>query len=371
MERIIRQFYFYKYAYVFTIIVALFHLQSFAQPDSTTGKYFIDAKLHGGFLIAHRPSLIPLQQQHLTGFDVSAGVFTNGNKAWHRHYNFPALGIKYSFLKSGNEQVLGNTHALLPFIDVTFTKKSRTKFGLQFGWGIGYVTNKFSQFDNYKNVAIGSGLNTAVNLNLFLRRKAGNRNFISAGVGVMHFSNGSVVTPNLGINLASAQLCYRFSMGTKKEIQNADVTHTTEWEHSAAMVFGVKQNYPALGENFFIRQFSFMSLRQYHPVAAYGLGFDLPYDPSITQRLDNRGANTNSLTAFRPGVNIGYQIKMGNINLMLQQGFYVYSQLTDDGILYHRLSVRYHIGKHYFAAFNLKAHFAKADYFEWGGGVRF
>ena len=62
---------------------------------------------------------------------------------------------------------------------------------------------------------------------------------------------------------------------------------------------------------------------------------------------------------------------MGKFSLKLQQGFYVYTQIKDDGILYNRIGMQYNVGKKYFACINLKSHFAKADYMEWGGGIRF
>lgn len=355
-----------------TLLLLTIPLGAFAQPDSTAGSYFIDARLHGGFLIAHRPSLVPLQQNHLLGFDVSAGIFTNGSQAWHKFYNYPSLGLKYIFLQTGNADMLGNAHALVPFFDVNFTKRHKTKFGLQFGWGVGYVTKKYTQYDNYKNAAIGSGFNSTPCINFFVRKRIADKNYLSAGIGVTHFSNGSVVTPNLGINLATANICYRFSGGDKKPIErNVEESGSKKWEKSVALVFGVKQNYPAIGPDFFITQLSLLAMRQFKPVSAYGLGVDLLHDPSITQRLDNRGAITDDFTPFRPGVNASYSFKMGNLTMLVQQGFYVYSQLTDDGILYQRLGLRYHVKKRYFAAFNLKTHFAKADFFEWGGGVRF
>lgn len=343
-----------------------------AQPDSTKGSYFFETKAHVGFLIAHRPSLVPLQQKHLMGIDISAGFFTSGSKYWHKYYNQPAIGVKYSFMQTGNEAVLGNTHSLIPFLEIAFKGRSKTKLGIQYGWGIGYVSKHFSKYDNYKNIAIGSHFNAAINFNFFLRRNI-IKNELATGVGLLHFSNGSTVTPNLGINLATLQFAYRFNTGNKKEIfqsTQTDFSFSKKWYMSASVVFGLKQNYPALGENFLIKEICLFANQKRSQVASYGIGIDLPHDPSISQRLDNRGDKTNNLTPFRPGLNIGYSIGMGDLTLGLHQGFYLYSQIKDDGILYQRIALNYNIYKKYFAVFSLKTHFAKADFFEWGLGFR-
>lgn len=358
--------------FLISIIVLFFTTNTFSQPDSTSGTYFVDARLHGGFLIAHRPSLVPLQQNHLTGFDLSVGVFTSGNKYWHKNYNFPALGFKYVFLQTGNQPTLGNAHALLPFFDVTLTPQQKIKLGLQLGWGIGYISKHFNQYQNYKNTAIGSHFNSVPFFGLFFRKKVAANGFISTGLSLTHFSNGSVVTPNLGINLATINMCYRFCGGAKRLIvNNSENPFLNKWETSVAILFALKQNYPTLGDNFFVKELSFLSICHFKPVAIYGFGVDLPYDPSITQRLDNRGVETNNFTPFRPGITAAYGLNMGSLTMLIQQGVYVYSQIKDDGVLYQRIGLRYSIKKKYFATFNLKTHFAKADYFELGVGTSF
>jgi Lipid A 3-O-deacylase (PagL) len=342
-----------------------------AQTDSTAGSFFIEAKAHYGFLIAHRPSIIALQQKHLKAVDVTAGVYTFGKEAWHRHFNFPVLGVKYGYYESGSS-IIGNSHALIPFFETAFNRKNNASFRLQFGWGIGYVEKRFEQYDNYKNTAIGSHFNAAINLNLNWHKRINEKNIIIAGIGVTHFSNGSVATPNLGINLGTAQLSYRFAGGDKKAfINEGDNERNKKWIKSVTAVAGTKQNYPAVGNNFYVAQLSFNMQKQNTVCTAYGFGCDLPHDASIADRLENRGEEVDFVTGLRPGVTISYGLLMGNFSLKLQQGFYVYSQIKDDGILYHRLGMSYLIGKNYFACINLKSHFAKADYLEWGGGVRF
>lgn len=354
------------------LFFVLLTTSSYSQSDSIPNSYFLDLRFHGGFLIAHRPSLVPLQQNHLTGFDVSAGVFTMGNKPWHKSYNFPSIGLKYAFLETGNRQILGSAHALYPFFDVEFSCLRKIKIGFQLGWGIGYVSKRFTKYDNYKNVAIGSHFNSVPALSFFLRKQVSSNGYISTGFSLTHFSNGSIVTPNLGINLATAHLCYRFCGGTAKVKDNTlDQKHAEKWEKSVGILFGLKQNYPTLGENFFIKELSLLAFYHFKPIALYGFGIDIPHDPSITDRLDNRGAKTNKFTPLRPGITAAYSLKMGRLKMLIQQGFYVYSQLKDDGVLYQRLGLRYSIGRKYFVSFNLKTHFAKADYFEWGGGLSF
>jgi hypothetical protein len=56
--------------------------------------------------------------------------------------------------------------------------------------------------------------------------------------------------------------------------------------------------------------------------------------------------------------------------MLFENGYYLYNRYKDDGNIYSRLCLRYHFSDRYFAVLNLKSHFAKADYWEYGIGMR-
>ena len=103
----------------------------------------------------------------------------------------------------------------------------------------------------------------------------------------------------------------------------------------------------------------------------WGIGADLFYDESIQHRLilDHQTSTTNA-DNFRPGIYGAYQIAAGNLGLMFNMGFYPYSKWKGDGNFYHRICFRYYI-RNFIVCMNLKTHYAKADFIEWGIGWKF
>ena len=103
----------------------------------------------------------------------------------------------------------------------------------------------------------------------------------------------------------------------------------------------------------------------------WGIGADLFYDESIQHRLilDHQTSTTNA-DNFRPGIYGAYQIAAGNLGLMFNMGFYPYSKWKGDGNFYHRICFRYYI-RNLIVCMNLKTHYAKADFIEWGIGWKF
>lgn len=356
----------------FSILLCLHFFISCAQTDSTAGRFSVSARLHYGFLIAHRPSIVPLQQSHLGGAEISVSKISDGSKQWHSLYNFARLGIKYCYFSTGNPDQLGHAHSLIPYIEVEFGKQKKLNFGMQWGWGIGYVEKAFDMKNNYKQVAIGSGINGSVNINFNLKYKITDKDFLYSGIGLTHFSNGSFVTPNLGINLATAQLSYSRIVGSRKKIEYRDwPAFKKNYRTSFVMATTSKQNYPIGRKNFAVAIFTSSVLKHYSPKAAAGFGIDLPYDDGAVDKLERRGDEIKPfLSGFRPGINASYEMIISDFSFMFQQGVYIYTQLKDDGYLYQRLGMRYLFSKHFFGAINLKTHFAKADYFEFGIGIK-
>jgi hypothetical protein len=344
---------------------------SYAQ-NETSGIGNIGAEGHYGFVIAHRPSVRALQQHHLGGFMLTISKTADGRKIWQHLYHLPEIGIKYGFFGLGNKEQLGYAHALLPYIDVPLGNIA-SPVHLQIGWGAGYITKPYSQFDNYKNVAIGSKLNVVFAANFNTSFSISNVDKLKAAIGITHFSNGSAATPNLGINIATIQMQYLHAFGKKREIQSF---HKPAFKrHCRASVFAsgsFRQIYPSVGKTYWAATLSGNLLSQYSLKSAAGIGLDYFYDDSNNEKLRRLGIEPKPISsASRIGIAGTYEVIMSDFSILLQMGGYVKSQLKKDGFIYHRIGMRYMVSQHIYACINLKTHFAKADFLEWGIGYRF
>lgn len=332
----------------------------------------VTSNFHHGFIVAHRPMVIPLQHDHINAFEAGLAVKTNGKKEWQRIYGSPEVGLSLSFWDLGNPEQLGTAVTLIPYLDFPMIKGKRSAFDLKCGWGIGYLEKPFNADDNHKNIAIGSNLNYALTVQPRFKTHITNNLVFNCGVAISHLSNGSTVTPNLGLNLASITGGLTYKLG-KELIRSTDPL--PDFNKSSRVAFfaaaSFKQVYPADGKNYFACSISGEKMWQVSRKSGLGLGVDLFYDASISQKLEERDMKlNNSVESLRLGIHGGYELVMSDFSFIFNFGGYLYSKLTNDGNLYQRVGLRYRFTDRFFALMQLKAHWGKADFIEWGLGYR-
>lgn len=326
-----------------------------------------------GFLIAHRPSITYLQQRHSRYAE--AGFFrqTAGEAAWHSTYRYPRYGLVYRMIDPGNSKILGTGQALMARLIFPLSPNGKGNLLAHFSYGIGYWEKPFNTIDNYKNLAIGSRINGAISAGLSFRKKILPQTDIYAGIDFMHFSNGSTRVPNLGMNFASILLGWTWHFGPESRplpAQEIQATRNREWSFYAAGA--VKEKYPPAGKTYPVVALNGAYHRPLRRKGLLGGGVDVIADQSLPERIreeDLRGGLMEG--ALRFGIFASTGLRMGRWDGLFQLGGYLYNSYPKDGLIYNRLSLRYQAGSHLFLCMNLKSHYAKADYIEWGGGYRF
>src|SRR5688572_21270655 len=331
--------------------------------DTLAYRWSVNAGMHTGFLVAHRPMIVPLQQRHITGFETNLVMNPGGSKLWHRVYGFPEMGLSFLIWDLGNEEQLGTAYSLIPYLNFPLTKGKKTQLNLKFGWGVGYIEKRFNADNNHKNIAIGSHLNYALILQPQIKTRITDRLHLNGGFSIAHFSNGSVATPNLGINVASITTGLSYNFG-QPVIRKTDPLPPFIKSNRFSMfaAISMKQVYPADGKNYFACTVSGNQSWQISRKSAFGFGTDIFYDNSISQKLEERNRElNNSLEALRIGIHGGYEMVISDFSLVLNFGGYLYSKLQNDGTFYQRIGLRYRLSEIIFVAMHLKAHWGKAD----------
>lgn len=358
---------------VIKYIVILLLSPAFAiAQDTLPHRFAITAGYQYGFLIAHRPMVVPLQQNKVNGFELSLVFRSNGSKDWHHIYAFPQAGLSISLWDIGNPEQIGKVTTLIPYLDFPLAKGKKTSFDLKFGWGIGYVQKKFDADDNYKNVAIGSRLNFALILQPAIKIHLNDRLTLSSGLSMTHYSNGSIETPNLGMNIASLSAGITWNIGKPMVVQQKSIAEFRKSNHYSIFVAGsTKQIYPADGINYFVSSLSANRSWKISRKSAFGTGADIFYDHSTFQKAENQDITlTSDLQAFKAGIHGSYELGIDDLSFIVNLGVYVYSKL-DDGTFYQRVGMRYNLSEKLFACIHLKAHWGKADFAEFGLGYKF
>ncbi len=341
---------------------------------------FIEGKVHYGFLYAHHLEL-ELFNAHFPAFEVSIQKQTYGKHKWERTFAYPIIGFTCWYSGLGNSPYLGQALGLMPFINFPLYRYKNFFFGFRFAIGVGILTKKFDRLDNYKNIAIGSHLNAAINLMFESRYRINTWLTASVGISLQHFSNGSLKMPNNGLNtpMINVGLAY-WPKRKNKEIGDRFYPPTEPYsaviqryiEFNIGGAVGYKNMEAVFGQNFIVLHIYENTFYQISKKSKVGLGLDLSYDPSHLKILEVQGDTImNHLSILRPGINGAYQLILGKLGFIFNLGYYLGGAQKSNGPLYEKISVQYGISENFFINLMLKVHFGRADYLGIGLGYKF
>lgn len=351
---------------IILLATILLHLNAFAQ--KVQRNYGIEVSPKIGFLIPHRATMGHLLQGHSKGFELSALIQTDGRKQWHHDYLFPKGGISFYYSDWGNREVLGSGFGLHGFITLPFIKKKGWSFSSRLGAGIGYATKVFDQVKNPKNNALGTHLNSLVFIGAEIEKQF-KQSSISLGADMTHFSNGAVKVPNLGINIAYVSIAFTYYFKELEQqleatIERFESDNPSKWKLYSELIVSTKQIYPTGGRNYGILGISNFAQYQFKPKCVVEGGLDAVYNQSIIEEKNIGDFTTKD--NFQLGLYGAYVLPIHKLQLLLGMGGYLVNPVNPNGVVYHRFGSRFKIGKRLYANITIKAHWAKADYFEYG-----
>ncbi len=353
--------------YLWLILLSFFHL-SICHSQSFFKNRSLIARVHYGYIAAHRERIEHIVEGHTSGFQIDLQKQTDGAVEWQQIHGYPQFGFSYVYVNLANDALLGRANALMGYINFPLVKKRSFQFDLHLGSGLGYLSKRYERVENHKNLAIGSHLNAAIQIMAETQYRLSNHLFMHLNYGVTHFSNGAYHVPNLGINNISlnAGLRYQFTYPVsfiKRELP----AYEKAWSQQLIYAVGVKEAYPPSGHQYFAHTLSYTIAKQVSYKSVVGFGGDVFYDLSLSQFADDPKASE----IVRGGLHVSYEMLISKVTMVLQMGGYVYDQFKLDGSFYHRFGWHYTLNKNLFANLSLKTHFARADYVELGMGWRF
>jgi hypothetical protein len=269
----------------------------------------------------------------------------------------------------------------MPFINFPLYKHKNLTAGFRLALGLGYLTKPFDRINNYKNLAIGSHYNAAVNLMFEARYRLNYYISITGGISLQHFSNGSLKLPNYGLNLPLLNL--GVALRPFKENQNIDDRFYAPTEPYEAIIYksmefnvgalvGYKNMKAVYGKNFTVFHVFENTFFRISKKSKVGFGLDFSYDLSHIRILESNGDTVdNKFKIIRPGINGAYQLVMSRVGLIFNLGFYLAGLEKSNGPLYEKFAFQYNFTKDFFTTVMLKVHWGRADYIGFGLGYKF
>ncbi|MBK5286580.1 MAG: acyloxyacyl hydrolase [Bacteroidia bacterium] len=361
-----------KIIYLFFLFICSGNAQGQGQND-----FFIDGRMHYGFVIAHRPKVGHLVTGHTRGVQLNIGKQTGKvikEQDWHNIYNYPQTGITLLYLDFANPEHLGYAFGALAFADLPLIRNKNFSLSLNIASGIGYLTKKYETETNHKNTVTGSNLNGAVQIFFQTSYRLSQSTDFRMALGLTHFSNGSYTTPNLGINNASLSSGIIFYFDTSRSVAKKKVMPSPDKKISYELIAAgsPKEIYPPHGQKYAAWTLSAEAVKPFTHKYHLGIGIDFLYDLSINARLSHDSIIDNVVSnRIRSGIFLSNEFIFSNLTVLLQMGTYLYYPFKDDGSVYHRIGFRYLLSKHMFVNLTLRTHYARADNNEFGLGYKF
>jgi len=344
--------------------------------------HFVELKPHFGHPIIYSDSLSSTLNKYFLAGDIRWGTQTNGERKQDQNLAFPSygLGIYHAYLNSPD--TLGRPWAVYAFYNGPIIRLSRFTLGYDIALGIAWHFSKFDPISNSKNDLIGSDVNAYFNGGIYLKYRLSKRLDISAAVDFTHFSNGSMQTPNKGMNLrgGNLSLSYNFNTGQKTfknyerpklEKKNQDkIAKYNELNITATIGGKATPAEYGTGPKYFTSSSMIDFNRRYNWIGKFGLGVDWFVDNSISEDYINT-PNTPITKYMFLGIHLSHELILSKISAVTQAGTYLWKGSEAKGWFFFRLQLRYYISSNWYAVFGLKtANGFKADYLEFGFGHR-
>lgn len=337
--------------------------------------HIVSLSSKSGFLIAHRPFMSHLVQKKSWCFEVTAWRQMNGNDDITKRLRTPLKGLSVEARNFGYNAVLGHAFSVTGYMGFPLMKTKKAFYlDLIIGTGIGYLTKHYDVTTNPLNNAIGSHLNGRVNLKL-IASKYFRRWHIGGGIEFMHFSNGSITTPNLGLNSPSLFINTGYNINERLNPAPRSEIEKNPLPQAHALTIELIGSAKEIGAiPYFPKRYPVIAARAGYSYTKNGLwGVDIALDLIHNEANFHKYTDTSFTRSdiLQAGIYLGTFLRFYNTQLAFGLGYYVRDNINPEGRLYNRIGYRHYFNKKWFALFNIKANYAKADYFEFGIGYRF
>lgn len=355
--------------YIVLVISLTFTARSQAQ--KTDYPLYSSIKMGQGFILPHHPEMKALILDHSLFYEFDVAFSTFGKQFWQRNYNYPKIGVHSSIIDYKNEAILGKSYQLAPYFSFPLASGSFGHLSFKTIWGLGYITKVFHKSANFKNIITSTHINVVAQGILQYQLKITPRFYWNGNLNFFHLSNGSIKKPNSGFNIIAASTGITYAFGEPKELVAKDSIlepYEPNWEKEVLLLLGTKEVYPIESGKNITGSVGYFMIRNINYKSAFRFGAEVFYNGGNYERIRIDNPEVRPLGALQIGIPVGYMLKIDRFSMSFAMGTYIYDQYSVSGRLYHRLGMRYQLKNNLSLYYNLKTHFAKADYFEVGMG---
>lgn len=336
-----------------------------------------------GNILKHKKKISHLAISNPSGFMLSYNQKVKSKKKNLAHFNFPDWGLSFIY-QDFNNSTLGKTFTTQLNYSFYFgNRANKNLFYLKLGQGISYNTNPFDLKNNNKNIAFGSHLlaNTTLALN-YKRKNIFNAFDATIGFMLSHYSNGSIKSPNMGLNTVSINTGLSYNFNAKNQINYNKPEHIEDKPNSEPIKLNLKfsgginsagnlgnKQFPFyVGTVYADKRINKKSILQFggEVFISKFLKELIAYNAVAFPEFDEDG----NADYKRVSLIIGHELDINNFSVVTQLGYYVYYPYKYEKRYYERIGVKKYVGNKWFITASIKAHLFIAESFDLGIGIR-
>jgi len=288
-------------------------------------------------------------------------------------YRYPTMGFGFTTALPYFEEI-GRPMAIYTYMDMPFARyadQKRLRFGMFGQFGLGFNANPFNEVTNPLNNYLGTEMNAYVHLGLNASYKVSKTLDLTTSIGLKHFSNGASTKPNKGLNMVPVSIGLRSHLGPGISDEDKipdfpDLVKRGFWNF--AVYTGVR-NYEIGDPAYFRGGLGVNYLWEASYKYRLGLGVDMFYAAGLESRYPGQSFNFGDKASFALVGSWEWKLTE-QLYVPIALGVYIHRTDLNQEITqyYERIGVRWRTKSGFFTGMTIKAHKAKADFFEFTFG---
>jgi len=288
---------------------------------------------------------------------------TNPNPAWNNTKSLPQWGFGFSATHSGSEYV-GGLLTMYPYMKLPLLTAGVLKSNIRVAFGLAWVEKPYDKVSNTENLLLSQKISTHANISWQNEFRLSSHHFINAALSYYHWSNAKTSLPNLGMNIPSVGIGYRYAFNgeTRKPVLNEDTVNKKLF-YKLFLTAGIKQMQVPDSSRYMVTLLTGEVSKQISYSSTLSIGMFITHDASV--RTDTLVKHLGGVPTSQVAVYASYEYNFGRLIIPVQFGVFVYN--SNSGWL-ESFGMRYKLSRNWMAQLLLKAHGHKADLLHFGFG---
>lgn len=360
----------------FLIVLFNFYL-GFSQENKSN---LNDIQIDGfyGWAIEHDKKLANAIEGNPFGVLVQFNYLNTENTEFNKLYNYPTRGFSFVY-EDFNSEILGQAFGVYRHFNYNLNSKIKSPFTLTTAFGLGYVTKTYNSADNPFNLAQGSNLVASAYLKLnYFKTVLNNKLKFNTGLSLIHFSNISFKSPNLGINTVALNAGLNYEIKPREfhiSKKSSNLSTLKKIDYNLILRTGFNESKEINTGLYSFYNVSFYGLKKLNNYSSLTGGFEYLDSRFLKDYIEfsnlENGTDFDKNQQKRIGVFIGHELSQNNFSFVSQIGYYVYAPFKYVSNVYERVGFKYKFSEHLFSEITMKINLFRAEALELGLGYRF